>query len=270
MSVIDHLRELRRRVFIVMVIVALGAVLGWIFYVPILHILEKPYCSVPAKYRLNGNDKSCALLYFGPLDGFTLRLKVSVIAGSIITAPFWLYQLWAFVTPGLRKNERKWTLTFVLVSSVLFIAGMALAYLTLAKGLQTLITLSGDGTQSALDVTKYISFVTLVLLVFGASFELPMLIIMLNLVRVLPYSVLKRGQRMGIFLVFVFTAVATPSTDPFTMTAMAVPMVLLFEAAVFFAFVHDRRRARRQIARDAELNAEYHLDEPDPDWTDVP
>jgi sec-independent protein translocase protein TatC len=115
-----------------------------------------------------------------------------------------------------------------------------------------LITSAGNGTQASLDVTSYISFVTLVLVVFGASFELPLLIIMLNVVRVLPYSLLKRGQRIGIFLVFVFAAVATPSTDPFTMIAMAIPMVLLFELAVLWCFVYDRRRARRKIAEEAD------------------
>lgn len=155
------------------------------------------------------------------------------------------------MTPGLHKNERRWTIAFVLTSSLLFFAGMALAYATLAKGLRVLVVSAGSGTQAALDVTSYISFVTLMLLIFGASFELPLLIVMLNLVRVLPFSVLKRGQRVGIFLIFVFAAVATPSTDPFTMIAMALPMCLLFEAAVLFAFLHDRRRARRQLAEDA-------------------
>ncbi|MGX7679684.1 twin-arginine translocase subunit TatC [Jatrophihabitans sp. DSM 45814] len=257
MSVLDHLRELRRRIFIIMLIVGIGAIIGWVLYEPILHILERPYCAVPYQRRLGATSQSdCSLLFFGPLDGFTIRLKVSVIAGAIITAPFWLFQIWGFVTPGLHRNERKWSLTFIVTSTLLFAAGMALAYFTLAKGLETLISLSGSGTQAALDVTKYISFVTLVLVVFGASFELPLLIIMLNLVRILPYSILKRGQRLGIFGVFVFAAVATPSTDPFTMTAMAVPMVLLFEAAVFFAFIHDRRRARRQIAEQADQLAD--------------
>jgi sec-independent protein translocase protein TatC len=252
MSVLDHLRELRRRLFIIMLIIGAGAIIGWVLYNPILHIMERPYCAVPPKHRLDANGgTNCSLLFFGPLDGFTIRLKVSFIAGTILTAPFWLFQVWRFVTPGLHRNERKWSITFILASSVLFAGGMALAYFTLAKGLETLISLSGSGTQSALEVTKYISFVSLVLVVFGASFELPLLIVMLNLVRILPYSVLKRGQRLGIFGVFVFAAVATPSTDPFTMTAMAVPMALLFEASVLFAFIHDRRRAKRQLAAES-------------------
>jgi sec-independent protein translocase protein TatC len=254
MSVIDHLKELRRRLFIVMILIGLGAVLGWLVYNPLLEILKEPYCRIPFEHRLGAQNQSqaqCKLQFRDPLGGFTVRLKVSVVAGAMLTSPLWLYQLWAFVTPGLRRNEKRWTVAFVGISTLLFAAGMALAYATLSKGLQVLIVSAGSGTQAALDITSYISFVILMLVIFGASFELPLLIVMLNLVRVLPFSVLKRGQRIGIFLIFVFAAVATPSTDPFTMVAMAIPMCLLFEASVLFAFVNDRRRARRQAAEEA-------------------
>jgi sec-independent protein translocase protein TatC len=255
MSVLDHLRELRRRLIVVMIIVSLGAIIGWIVYNPLLTILKQPYCNVPYQHRLgalNQSAEQCKLLFRAPLDGFTIRLKVSVVAGAVLTAPLWLYQLWAFVTPGLRRHEKRWTVAFVSMSSALFAAGMGLAYFTLYKGLDVLITQAGAGTQAGLDVTSYISFVILMLTIFGASFELPLLIVMLNAVRVLPFSLLKRGQRLGIFLIFLFAGVATPSTDPFTMAAMAVPMCLLFELAVLWCFLHDRRRARREAAAEAE------------------
>ena len=282
MSVLDHLRELRRRLIIVMIIVALGAVVGWLVYNPLLEILKQPYCNIPYQHRLGAQNQSagqCKLLFRAPLDGFTIRLKVSVIAGAILTAPLWLYQLWAFVTPGLRRHERRWTIAFVASSSVLFALGMALAYFTLYKGLNVLVTQAGRGTQAALDVSSYISFVVLMLVIFGVSFELPLLIIMLNAVRVLPYRLLRRGQRVGIFAVFVFAAVATPSTDPFTMVAMALPMVLLFELSVLWCFLHDRRRARRLLAASGEMLPDdvpsamdplpERLDRPT-EWTDLP
>jgi sec-independent protein translocase protein TatC len=282
MSVLDHLRELRRRLILVMIIVALGAVVGWLIYNPLLDILKHPYCNIPYQHRLGAQNQSssqCKLQFRAPLDGFTIRLKVSVIAGAVLTAPLWLYQLWAFVTPGLRKNERRWTISFVASSSALFALGMALAYFTLYKGLNVLVTQAGNGTQAALDVSSYISFVVLMLVIFGASFELPLLIIMLNAVRVLPYRLLRRGQRLGIFLVFLFAAVATPSTDPFTMIAMALPMVLLFELAVLWCFLHDRRRARRQLAAAGEVLPDdvpsavdplpERLDRPT-EWTELP
>ncbi len=246
MSVIDHLRELRRRIVYVLIIVALGAAVAYLFYDQILHVLKAPYCNVPAKYRPPTTDGTCRLSYFGPADGFIARLKICAIGGTVITSPLWLYQLWAFVTPGLRKNERKYTVIFVFASSALFLTGMALAYAVLFTGLKVLITAAGNGTQPILAVDQYISFVVLLMIVFGASFELPLLIVILNLVRILPYRLLKRWQRLGIFLIFLFAGVATPSADPFTMCAMAIPMVLLFEASVLFAFVHDRRRARRR------------------------
>jgi sec-independent protein translocase protein TatC len=265
MSVMDHLRELRRRLIWMLLIVAVGAVIGWLIYPHILDFLKHPYCQVPPKYRFTQNGTGCVLVYHGVLDGFTTRLKVSAIAGAVFTAPFWLYQIWAFITPGLRKNERRYTIVFVIVSTLLFAAGMALAYLVLAKGLKIVIEQGGYGTAAQLTVSDYISFVTLMLVIFGAAFEVPLLVVMANLAGALPSSVLKKSQRIAIFLIFLFAAVATPTTDPFTMCAMAIPMVLLFEGAVLFAVVHDRRKARRR----AEERAVEHLDDDTPSTIDA-
>jgi sec-independent protein translocase protein TatC len=265
MPVLDHLRELRRRLIIIVLIVTAGAVLGWFLYGHILELLRHPYCNVPAKYRFTPqHGGGCVLIYHGVLDGFTARLKVCVIAGSVITGPLWLYQIWAFITPGLRKSERKYTLIFVLVSTVLFVAGMALAYIVLSRGLRFVLEQSGSGTQALLTVTDYISFVTLMLVVFGAAFEVPLLVVMANFIGVLPARLLKKSRRVAIFLIFLFAAVATPSTDPFTMCAMAVPMVVLFEGAVQVAAIHDRRKARREAAE----RAEPHLDDAVPSSVD--
>ncbi|WP_375482818.1 twin-arginine translocase subunit TatC [uncultured Jatrophihabitans sp.] len=267
MAVMDHLRELRRRIVWALVFIAVGAVVGWFLYPHTLEFLRHPYCSVPEKYRVVSAGKDapeCALIYHGALDGFTTRLKVSVITGAIFTAPFWLYQIWAFITPGLRKNERRYTISFIAVSTVLFAAGMSLAYAVLSKGLQVLLEQSGYGTQAQLTINDYISFVTLMLVVFGAAFELPLLVVMANMAGVLSARILKKSQRIAIFLIFLFAAVATPSTDPFTMCAMAVPMVVLFEGAVLFAVVHDRRKARRKAIE----RAEQHLEDDEPSVVD--
>lgn len=259
MPVLDHLRELRRRVIIIVVIIAIGAVAGWFLYPRILSLLEDPYCQIPPQYRFVSGGKGspkCALIYHGALDGFTIRLKVAAITGAVLTAPFWLYQVWAFITPGLRKKERKYTIGFVTVSTILFAAGASLAYLMLYKGLPILIRQSGSGTQAQLTVTDYIGFVTLMLVVFGAAFELPLIILMANFVGVLPAKLLRKSQRIAIFLIFLFAAIATPTTDPFTMTAMAVPMVLLFEGAVLGATIHDKRKAKRKEAERAASHIE--------------
>lgn len=281
MSVLDHLRELRRRLIIVVVIVAIGAIVGWELYSPILAFLKHPYCSVPPKYRFEpqGTDH-CVLTYQGVLDGFTSRLQISLIAGVVLTGPLWLYQIWAFITPGLRRNERKYTLWFIVASTILFASGMALAYVVLSKGLNILLRAGTDQTQAILTINKYLGFVTLMLVVFGAAFELPLLVVMANLAGVLSGRLLKKSQRLGVFLIFVFAAVATPSTDPFTMCAMALPMVVLFEGAVLFAVVHDRRKARRSAEQVAEASLDddmpsridplpQALTAPDDSWSDT-
>ncbi|HEY3736491.1 MAG TPA: twin-arginine translocase subunit TatC [Jatrophihabitans sp.] len=254
MSVMDHLRELRRRLIVVVIVVGLGAVLGWYLYPHVLDFLSKPYCHVPTKYRfINAADPNkCQLVYSGVLDGFTVRLKVSVITGMIFTSPLWLYQIWGFITPGLHKNERRYTFVFIITSTLLFAAGVVLAFVVLFKGIEAILQLSGSGTAALLTANAYITFVTLMLLVFGASFELPLIVVLANFAGVLSAKMLKKSQRMAVFLIFVFAAVATPTTDPFTMIAMAVPMVLLYEAAVIVATIHDRRKAARlAIEREA-------------------
>jgi sec-independent protein translocase protein TatC len=258
MPVLDHLRELRRRLITVLLIIVAGGIVGWLLYGHILEFLRHPYCSVPAKYRyIANNTQQCALVYHGVLDGFTTRLKVCAIAGAVFTGPLWLYQIWAFITPGLRKNERRYTLWFIFFSTILFAAGVTLAYVVLSKGLRFVLEQAGSGAVAQLTVSDYISFVTLMLVVFGAAFELPLLIVMANFAGVLSARVLKRTRRVTIFLIFLFAAIATPSTDPFTMCAMAVPMWLLFEVALVVATVHDRRKARRLAAE----RADPHLDD---------
>jgi len=265
MAVMDHLRELRRRLIWIVLIVAVGAIVAWQFYNPILRLMEHPYCSVPVKYRFVGSTGKCDLIYHGVLDGFVSRLKVSVIAGAVGTGPFWLYQVWAFIAPGMRKSERKYTIWFVITSTVLFVAGVVLAYLLLLKGLPILMRQAGTGVQAQLTINDYLGFVVLMLVVFGAAFELPLIIVMANLAGILSARVLRKSQRIAIFLIFVFAAVATPTTDPFTMCAMAFAMTALYELAVLFAIVHDRRKARRR----AEERAEEHLDDDTPSSVDA-
>ena len=249
MSLRDHIAELRSRLLKALFFVGLGAIVGWILYPEILDVLKAPYCRLPADQRLQtGLSGECKLIFTAPLDGFVLRLKVGAICGVILAAPFWLYQLWAFVTPGLHRRERRWTVLFVALSTVLFAAGAVLSYFTIEKALALLVGFAGDATVAAIDAPRYIAFVTSMLLVFGAAFELPLLVTMLNLVGILSAARLIRWQRLAIFLIFVFAAVATPSQDPISMCMLAIPMALLFEIAVLFAWLHDRRKARREAA----------------------
>jgi sec-independent protein translocase protein TatC len=243
MTLGEHLSELRYRVVVSLVAVLLTTIVAYLFHNHILHFLTRPYCEIPAKDRALGNR--CTLVVSGVLDPFTVTLKVSLYAGILAASPVWLYQLWKFITPGLYAHEKRYASGFVAASVLLFAMGTAFAYLTLSKGLHWLLGFASGGITSLLQFNNYLSFVTAMVLVFAVSFEVPLLIVMLNMVGVLPAARLRKWWRMAIFLIFVFAAVATPSQDPFTMSALAIPMCLLYGVAVLLATVHDRRAAAR-------------------------
>jgi sec-independent protein translocase protein TatC len=244
MSLADHLQELRRRLAIALLALFVVTIVTFVvLYHPVFDVLSHPYCKLPASRRLGGGH--CDLIVTGPTDAFFVRLHVSVIVGAILSSPVWLYQLWAFITPGLHRHERRYAVAFVGTSVVLFALGGLTAYLSLSKGLEVLLGFATGNITPLITVDRYLSFVTAMLLVFGVSFEFPLFVVMLNLAGVVSYERLKRWRRMEIFLVTCFAAVATPSQDPFTMLALAAPLWLLYEGALLVARVHDGRVARR-------------------------
>jgi Tat protein translocase TatC len=246
MTLVAHLTELRNRIAKALLALALGTVVGFLWYDHgLLAFLTEPYCSVPPQLRFQGSQ-DCQLVVLDVFGGVLLRLKVGVIAGAVLSSPFWLYQLWAFITPGLKRNEKRYTVAFVAASSTLFALGAVLAYVTLYKGLELLLGLAGDEVAFQLTAPDYLGFVISLLVAFGLSFELPLVLVALNLVGVLSHAALARSRRWIFFLTIVFAAFITPTQDPFTMLAMAVPMVLLFELAIQVARVVDKRRARRE------------------------
>lgn len=261
MSLMEHLAELRWRLFKAALGIAVGAVLGYVFFPQIFEFLKAPYCALPPETRPNLTG-GCNLLAFGPLDQFAVRLKVAMISGVVLSSPIWFYQLWAFITPGLHKHEKRFAWTFVVSATLLFILGAAMAYYTLGKGLEFLLSIA-PGTITALQVTKYLSYVTAMLLVFGVSFEFPLIVVMLNRIGAVTHAKLTSLRRPIIFGVFVFAAIATPSQDPITMCGMAIPMSLLFEASLVITRFHDRRKAKRERVEAAGLGlTEADLDNP--------
>jgi len=247
MTLVAHLTELRNRIALsLLALLVATAVSFWWYEHGLGDFIRAPYCNLPKDLRYGGNTSGgCGLLITDVFGGVFIRLKVSFLAGAVLSAPFWLYQLWAFITPGLKRNEKRYGIGFVAVSSLLFALGAVLAYVSLSAGLRLLLGLAGDGVIVALTAQDYIGFVLSLLIAFGVSFEMPLIAVALNLVGVLSYDVLRRSRRWIFFLTIVFAAFITPTQDPFTMMLMALPMIALFEIAIQIARVVDKRRARR-------------------------
>ncbi len=254
MTLIEHVYEFRRRLSYALAAIVLGGVLGFIWFeqtfgsVPSLgQLIREPYCDLdPALLADFGRGGPCRLLQTEPFEVFMLRLKVGIAAGMVLFAPFWLYQIWAFIAPGLYAKEKRYARVFVGMASLLFAAGAVLAYLIVPLALDMLVGFGGENFVTALTGQKYISFILTMLIIFGVSFELPLLLVMLNRVGVVRYEQLKRWRRGMVMGVFVFAAFATPGNDPFSMLALAGALVVLFELAVQVCRLHDRKLVKQR------------------------
>lgn len=252
MPLMEHIRELRNRVIKVALAVTAGSVAGWFIYGPVWDFIKRPYCnaqiSSPVADALAKSAGTvaphCQLYVTGVFDPLFLRLQICIAVGVIISSPVWLYQIWAFVAPGLYRRERRWAYYFVGAALPLFAVGATIAYFAMTRGLEFLLHMVPADTTALITINTYLSYAGAMLTIFGIAFELPLVFVLLNLAGVLTHARFRKWRRMIIFLVFAFAAVFTPSPDPLSMLALAVPCVVLVEAAEVFAWVNDRRRAR--------------------------
>ena len=242
MPLMDHLRELRNRVVKMALALVAGMIIGWVFFTPVWSFITKPYCS--AIHGCDIRELGRTLAVTGPLDGFYLHIKVAFVAGIILTSPVWLYQLWAFVAPGLYRREKRWTYVFIGTAVPLFLLGSYLALLVMGRGLHFLIGMVPQNSVAIFTADTYISYFMMMILGFGLCFELPLFLVMLNLVGLLPHARFKKWRRVLIFCVFVFAGIASPSPDPITMLLLGAMCTALVEAAEVIVLLNDRRRAR--------------------------
>jgi len=248
MSLGDHLRELRRRVVIAGIGLAAGAVVGWFQYDWLFVQLTEPL-------RAAAHQRGGALVglnFNGVTTAFSIKLKVALFVGVILSSPVWLYQLWGFIVPGLTRREKRTAIAFIVAAVPLFLAGCTLADWALPKAVEILLGFTPSSGVNLPNASDYLTFCTRFILAFGLAFLLPVLLVALNVAHILPARVMLAGWRVAVMLIFVFAAVMTPTPDAWTMLALAFPMIGLYFAAVGIAFLIDRGRKRAE-----------------PDWTGV-
>jgi sec-independent protein translocase protein TatC len=240
MTLTEHLAELRSRIIRSVLAVALGVIVILAFYDPVLEFLRQPYDNLCQ--RRPDLVTNCDLFSLGPLDGFNARLRIALYGGLILALPVILWQVWRFIVPALHSREKKYAIPFIASSIILFAAGGWLAYITLDKGLEFLVSWSGSDVQQAFQITKYVSLVALMIAAFGVGFEFPVLLVFLQLAGVVRPRQLVEGWRIAIVSIVVLAAVITPSGDPITLIALTVPLVLLYFVAIGVGHLIVRRR----------------------------
>jgi sec-independent protein translocase protein TatC len=254
MSLADHFRELRARVMRSTLYLVVGTIIALFFWHQLFDLIYRPYGEAS---RALGQKVQTRAVITGIGSPLLLQLKLCGVAGIVATSPLWLYELWAFITPGLHSNERRWTRLFAMVAGPLFIAGVAVGYYVLPKGIAALIGFTPLQLTQLTEFGDFFTFITRMLLVFGVAFEIPLFIVLLNLAGVVSGAALGRYRPWIIIGTFVFAAVATPSTDPFSMLMLAIPMLVLILLSEVIARLIDRRRGRT-------TTEEYDDDVPSP------
>lgn len=247
LTLFEHLAELRDRLFKSAVAIVIGLVAGFVVYRPVLDVLIRPYCQLPSELRFPStilDPDDCQLVVLDVMGQFFLVLKVAAVVAVIFAGPIVCYQIWRFITPGLQPVERRYALPFLLISQLLFAAGAAFSYYLLPAALEILLGFAGDNIGTLLGANEYLKFLLHMMIGFGVSFEMPLVLMMMVLMGVIGSAGLRRYRRHALFGIFATAAIITPTTDPVTMSLMAGPLIVFYEIVIVAARTIERRRAR--------------------------
>jgi sec-independent protein translocase protein TatC len=246
MPLLDHLRELRKRIMRSAIAITLASIVGWVFYNDIIVQLASPVCDLRTAQEIG--KQYCGSLYIsGVLGPLNLQIKVGILTGIILSAPIWLYQLWSFIAPGLHKREKRNSIFFITAATPFFAAGSFLGYKILPTAVKLLFGFTPESLSNLVKFDDYLDFVLRVILLFGLAFELPVFLISLNLIGFLTGLTILKPWRIWVFSIVLFTAAFTPTADPLTMGLLAVPLIALYFLAGLFSLLNDRRRDRKNI-----------------------
>ena len=249
MPLIEHLREFRKRVVRSAIAISFGALIGWFFYNEIITKLAEPVCDLRAAQASGANN--CGALYInGVLGPLNLQIKVAILTGVILSAPIWLYQLWAFLAPALHRREKRYSVLFLVAATPFFAVGTYLGYSILPIAVRVLFGFTPDALNNLVKFDDYLDFVMRAILLFGIAFELPVFLVTFNLIGFLSGTAILRPWRIWVFGITLFVAGFTPSADPLSMLLLALPLIGLYLLAGSFALLNDRRRAKKNSNKD--------------------
>lgn len=247
-----HIKEFRNRFFAAAIFIIAGSVAGWFLFDPVFNALQQPIIQVAKQSGIN------ATVNFGTIGGaFDLRLQISAFIGVLVASPFWLYQLWAFIVPALRRREKLYTISFLVASIPLFLGGCALAWYSLPNFVHALLSMTPKGSANLINANEYILFAIRILLIFGIAFVLPVVLVLLNFMGVLPAKLILKGWRLAVVISAFIGALSTPVADPTSMFLLMIPLLVLYFVAIGIAALRDRGRNRKQ----AKMLAEYGIEE---------
>ncbi|GDX13725.1 Sec-independent protein translocase protein TatC [Actinomycetes bacterium] len=268
MPLLDHLRELRKRIIRAAFFILIFSILGFVYYNQIITTLAEPVCDL--KLAQSSGSNNCGSLFIsGVLGPLNLQVKVAFLTGVIVSAPFWLYQLWAFIAPALHRKERRKSVLFIIAATPFFTLGAALAYYILPIAIRVLFGFTPDSLNNLVRFDDYLSFVLRIILIFGLAFELPVFLVSLNLIGVLSGKGILKPWRFAIFGITVFVAAFSPTADPLSMAALALPLIVFYFGAGAIALLVDKKRDKKskQIGDNqaVDIDQASPIDEPLPE-----